>query len=86
MDKTIYLNDIEKLLKKCQVHLNNEYSKIKQTKTQTQSKKPFILKSFQSMYQKFLYKRNSKKQNNNKEEESVVIQSFDELLKNEQET
>ena len=84
MDKTIYLNDIEKLLKKCQVHLNNEDSKIKQTKTQ--SKKPFILKSFQSMYQKFLYKRNSKKQNNNKEEESVVIQSFDELLKNEQET
>ena len=81
MNESIYINDIDSILQKCESKVLKESKK--QTVTSSDNyNTPYVLKSFKSMYNKFLYL----KELNNKTEvkkttvTKKLIQSFDELI------
>tara|TARA_B100001094_G_C17595636_1_gene514063 strand:- start:243 stop:497 length:255 start_codon:yes stop_codon:yes gene_type:complete len=77
MDKTIYLTDIDNLLSKCNSHHSYQEKKT----SQKNQKKPYMLKQFQSMYQKFLFKKELKQKNTNQKKENItLISSYDEVI------
>ncbi len=86
MKEQIYIDNINELLKTCWKTTNKTTNTTNITKQQTTSstekneKTPFILKSFQTMYNQFLYKKNLRKKTADKKPETIkLITTFDEL-------
>ncbi len=84
MKEQIYIDNINELLETCWKTTNKTTTNT--TKQQTTSstekneKTPFILKSFQTMYNQFLYKKNLRKKTADKNPETIkLITTFDEL-------
>ena len=83
MNESIYINDIDSILQKCESKVLKESKK--QTVTSSDNyNTPYVLKSFKSMYNKFLYLKelNNKREIKKTTVTKKLIQSFDELTTN----
>lgn len=81
MNETIYIDNINKILNQCNSIVNKE-NKQEDGVKQKNNNNPYALKSFKTMYNKFLYLKelNNKKEIKKSNIEKKMIESYDDLL------
>ena len=84
MNTKVYTDNIEQILQKCW-NQNNSANKVNfknTTTTTTTNTTPFAMKSFQTMYNQFLYKQSLRKKTPEKKNDDIhLIKSFEDLDK-----
>ena len=81
MNETIYIENINKILNECNSIVNKD-NDIKEVKNNNNNNNPYALKSFKTMYNKFLYLKdlNNKRKIKKNTVEKKLIESYDDLL------